>query len=643
MCGIIGYLGEEPCFDYLITGLKLLQNRGYDSAGISTINSSNQIITTKFASNSNETSIDILEKLSKSHSSNFIGIGHTRWATHGSKSDLNAHPHNDSNNLFSVVHNGIIENYTEIKEMLEKSSITLVSQTDTEVIPKLFQYFYEKQLQKGDSFEKCTKTVNNTFDFQKDILKPTIDLLKGSWAILVLYSKTPDKIYVCKNGSPVVIGVSPKNSHKFFCLISSETSVLSEYYSKYISLNDGDILCIQKKESNEIIIDYNEARFKEMRDIPNIFTDTRDNQIILEEFPHYTLKEIYEQPFSILRTLDIREDLFKTLEKNREKILSHKHLILLGCGTSLNSANVASHLFRNIKCFSTVQAFDASEMTMDHIPFSFKEHSKKDTLFILLSQSGETKDVHKCLEMIKKNGYMTISLVNVFDSLIYRESDLGIYLNAGLERAVASTKSFTSQIIGLTLLSRWFESGIKLNKEPVKNEENISYLVKNYLENNRNYLKELAKTMYEAKNIFVLGRGIYKCIADECALKIKEICYIHCESFSQGALKHGPFALLDAETIVILFGFDEKTLNTIEEISSRGSRIILITTRDNPFVNENIRNKTETILIPSCIYEYYQCILSIIPLQLLAYEISILKGINPDYPRNLAKVVTVDG
>jgi len=633
MCGITAYLGAESAFEYIIASLILLQNRGYDSAGICTIDSSDSFIHHKYASSKEKTAIELLHPYEKYQSANTIGIGHTRWATHGAKTDTNAHPHFDNKREFAAVHNGIIENYLELRTKLTKEGCNFVSQTDTEVIPHLLQYYLRLELERtGDNYDEI--------DFEKNVLQKAVGDLEGTWAIVILFTHTPNKLYLCKNGSPLVIGIDDK-----FALISSEQLPLSRYFNNYITLNNGDILTISKSEDGKIQFP-NRLNYTE-NVIQNKVTETSSYP-----YPHWTIKEIVEQPMSIQRTLNmggrlLGDDQVKLggLDSHKDKLIDCEHIILMGCGTSYNAGQVGCKVIRSLQCLSTVQCIDASEFTLDDIPVTGK------TAFVMLSQSGETKDLHRSIEMIRairNQNYPIISIVNVVGSLIARESDCGIYLNAGREVGVASTKSFTSQIIALTLMAIWFSqhknTSIRLRELYVRDLRKLSLDVEHTISSNMGPIRNLAAQLKDTTQMFILGRGYMKFIADEASLKIKEIGYIHAEGYAGGSLKHGPFALIDKNTVIILIApRDEnfsKMINAAEEVKSRHARVILIT-------NHSSIKDYKDDLFESVIFvphnDTCQSVLSVIPLQLLSYEIALLKGHSPDFPKNLAKVVTVDG
>ena len=650
MCGITAYLGSEAAFEYILASLILLQNRGYDSAGICTIDSNGggEFITHKYASNKEKTAVEILQQYTTSHSENCIGVGHTRWATHGAKTDTNAHPHFDTHNEICVVHNGIIENYNCIKNKLISLGISsFLSETDTEVIPKLLEYYLKLELIK-------TNGNYDAINFENNVLTRTINDLQGTWAIVILFKHTPNKLYVCKNGSPLVLGI---DTH--FALISSEQLSLSRHFNHYITFNDGDIVTITKTPDGLVqfpkIINYTQHV------IQNKISETSSFP-----YPHWTIKEICEQPTTLMQTLTMGDCLFGDdrvkldgLESQKEQLLSCDHVVILGCGTSYNAGQIGCYMMKSFQCFSTVTCIDASEFILNDIPNSGK------TGFVMLSQSGETKDLHRCMETIRNRNRKVVhpimSLVNVVGSLIARESDCCIYLNAGREVGVGSTKSFTSQVLALSLVSIWFSQHKNtcphLRLEYIKNIRHLSLDVETLLANNMmEHLKKLAKKLVDVKQMFILGRGVMKFIADEGSLKIKEIAYIHAEGYAGGSLKHGPFALIDKDTVILFIApRDEnfnKMINAAEEVYSRNARIILITTNNSNSNSNSNFNNFSTLEFKNGLFESIitipnndtlGSILSVIPLQILAYEIALLKGHNPDFPKNLAKVVTVDG
>jgi len=618
MCGIFGIILNNPdnVYSLVINGLIQLQNRGYDSAGICVIKDS-VFELNKYASTSEMNAIDKLAKLQFDIIDNLcIGIGHNRWATHGVKSDVNAHPHLSNNKRFVIVHNGIIENYNELKQFLINSGYTFLSQTDTEVIVNLIEYHYNQNL-----------TKNNTFD----AIRLTIEKLKGTYGLIIQSLDEEHKLYCVRNGSPLLIG---QNEDRV--IITSEQSGFCNMVNNYITLHNDDI-CVIEKTINNITVNTKHTYLKNK--VNNLMGD-----LTPEPYKHWTLKEINEQSNVVLNSInkggrikDSSTVKLGGLEPYTEIFKKAEHLIILGCGTSYFAGQYGAYFFKQLCEFDTVQVFDGAELNEYDIP------KKGNTVFILISQSGETKDLHRCIEIAKNKNINTIGIINVVDSLIAREVDCGIYCNAGKEVAVASTKAFTSQVVCLSMAAIWFAQINNLNQKKrekiISDLHNLSNDIKMTLESCNQQIIELAQK-YKYENMFLLGKGSDEYIAKEGSLKIKEISYVHSEGYSSSSLKHGPFALLDEKFPVILFNLDQshksKTLNCYQEIISRNSPVILVTNDYNAFNNY----ACEIICIPE--NKSYCSLLGIVPLQLLAYHMSIVRGINPDKPKNLAKVVTVE-
>jgi glutamine---fructose-6-phosphate transaminase (isomerizing) len=608
MCGITGYIGNKDAFKLLLDGLKQLQNRGYDSAGICTISDMGDFNLFKYATKKNLSAIEKLESIK--YKNNFNGIGHTRWATHGPKTDENSHPHNCMFNEISLVHNGIIENYQKLKTFLINNKYVFKSQTDTEVIVNLISFEYKK---------------SNNF---LDAIKSTIDKLEGTYALCIINKNEPDKLYCVRHGSPLLISKGDD-----YVYIASEQSGLSYKSNSYICLNNKDICILEKKDDKITIKTSNKYTLRKISNLSKVKTPYPYN--------HWMIKEIYEQKDSCQRAISYGGRLLSDnrvklggLESNKENLKNIDNLILLGCGTSYFAGLTSLDYFKNLCNFNTVQLFDGAEFKKNDIP------KIGQTALILLSQSGETKDLHRCIKIGKDNDLFLIGVVNVVDSLIARETNCGCYLNAGREMAVASTKSFTSQCILLSMIAIWFAqiNDINSNKrlQYINDLRNLEQDVKNILDNGEKY-KIVATKLYEKNSIFILGKGNIEAIAKEASLKIKEVTYIHAEGYSGSSLKHGPFGLLEKGYPVILIDTNEnhynKMNNVYEEVSSRYASVFTIT-------NNNDYDRDNMIRIPN--NNTYNNILSIIPLQLISYEISIKKEINPDFPRNLAKVVTVE-
>ena len=612
MCGIIAILSKKKSSNILLDGLKQLQNRGYDSAGICTLSPNNKFTMIKYASDNNILAIKKLEQNLQKLDDSINGIAHTRWATHGAKTDINSHPHISYNNKIALVHNGIIENFNEIKNELINNNIIFKSQTDTEVIVNLLAYEYEKSGNFLESLEKCIKK------------------LEGTWGLAILNRDEPNKLYCIRHGSPLLV-----SENDDFVMVSSEQSGFSGLVNNYIVLESNDICIIEKKDNTIKINTSNKYIPKE----------TTGGNFDLTPYPydHWTIKEIEEQYESSLRAISLGGRLLENdkvklggLDSNRDILLRIDNIILLGCGTSYHAGLLGMYYLKDLCNFNTVHIFDGAEFTEKDIP------KIGNTALILLSQSGETKDLHRCIQIGKEHYLFLIGVINVVDSMIAREVHCGCYLNAGREVAVASTKAFTGQIIILSMIAIWFSQVHKtkqlkrqtyikcLRKLPhdIKNTINISKE-----ENN----KKIILNLLDKQNLFILGKGKSEAIAKEGSLKIKEISYIHSEAYSGTSLKHGPFALLNKDFPVILLSPNDehyiKMENAYYEIESRNAPILFITTKDDC-------KKNNCIILPH--NEIFGDFLCIINLQLIAYYLSISNNINPDFPKNLAKVCTTE-
>lgn len=622
MCGIIAYLGTNNGYQYIIDGLIQLQNRGYDSAGFCFTNDTYQIENYKFASTEMKTSIDMLREIRDV--SFGIGIGHTRWATHGAKTDRNSHPHLSNDNQFAVVHNGIIENFKELKSYLEKQGYIFRSETDTEIIVNLISFYYDIYLDVKVAIEKTTRDM------------------RGTWGIAVLCCRHPNILYATSHGSPLLIAYSDKDA-----MISSEVSGFCGKFKEYVVAKDNDII--------ELKLSCNEISFNTKQTYIPIEYKGQLTNLSPHPYVHWTLCEIHEQVDSVMNAMGNGGRVYNNkitlggLEMYKDKLSDIEHIIFLGCGTSLFSANYVSYIYKEICNFNTIHCIDGAEFSKYDLP----KYGKVACIFV--SQSGETRDLHRCIDIINNsdnpNDIVKIGVINVVSSQIAREMDCGCYVNAGREVAVASTKSFTSQVIVLSLIALWFSQQQKVNMEKTKryiNEiQKIPKLIECILKDNH-LLKDIdicADMLKTQNNCFVLGKGIGESVAKEGSLKLKEITYIHSEGYSTGSLKHGPFALIEEGFPIILLclkdDYKDKSLNAYEEMKSRFANIIIIT--DDKTMTFSKQEKTIVLYIPEMEYSSpFKYLLSIIPLQLLAYKLSVKKGINPDMPRNLAKVVTVE-
>ena len=620
MCGIFGILTNtksHPIKKIIINALIQLQNRGYDSSGICTLSNNNfEII--KYASTNELSSIDKLLSLNLQEDDSSLGLGHNRWATHGGKTNTNAHPHISNDKKFVLVHNGIIENYLELKNFLINNGYTFYSQTDTEIIVNLISYYYNNDEQtKGNTFKSIKKTIND---------------LQGTYGLIIINSDEDNKIYAVRNGSPLLIGYNDD-----YALITSEQSGFCNNVNTYITLNNDDISIISKN-NNKILVETSSNYIAKKVNISNY-------ELTPDPYKHWTIKEIFEQSDTIINTIN-RGGRIKNnsevklggLEEHVAILKNVNNIILLGCGTSYHAGLYGMHYLKTICNFNSVQVFDGAEFNTYDIP------KNGNSVFILISQSGETKDLHRCIDIAKNNNIITIGIVNVVDSLIAREVDCGIYCNAGREIGVASTKAFTSQVICLSLLAVWFAQINNINiikrTKIIKDLQNLSNDFKNTINNINETIKNISLEMKDYNNMFLLGKGTDEYVAKEGSLKIKEISYIHSEGYSASSLKHGPFALLDEKFPVLILNLveehDYKIYNCFEEVHSRNSPILLITNNNEIKLNKNCT------LINIVKNNSYSSLLGIIPLQLLAYYLSINRGINPDIPKNLAKVVTVE-
>lgn len=613
MCGIVGYIGEKKAFPILINGLLKLEYRGYDSSGISTMENDYISNMKDKGRVKNLYDLDGINDLIGT-----VGIAHTRWATHGKPSKENSHPHMDNSNTFSVVHNGIIENYQELRNSLEEKGYIFKSNTDTETIPNLIHMYYMKDL---NSDEKR---------FLRAVTAACKDL-KGSYAIEVLCKDYPNLVIVARKDSPLVIGTCDNENY-----IASDIPAILEYTKDFYLLNDNEVVEVYKDKINF----YNSNLEKIEKEVKNIEWDAASSQ--KDGYPDYMLKEIYEQPRSVRETIGSRlknNEIvdFEDLDLPKEYLKSINKIYLVACGTAMHAGLAIKPMFEKL-CKIPVIVDIASE-------FRYRDPLiDNKTLCIYISQSGETADTIAALKLSKTQGAKTIAISNVIGSSISREADYTIYTHAGPEIAVASTKAYTSQVTLLSILALYFaevlECSDKLLIQDIKNEllllpEKIQKVLENVTE-----IKDFAKKVYNEHDIFFLGRGNDYAVALEASLKLKEISYIHSDAYAAGELKHGPIALIENGITVIGIITDPilapKTISNIQEVITRGAKTLIITDQDLENGNYN-----EVIKIPKT-HPMISEILTIIPLQLFAYYITKEKGLDVDKPRNLAKSVTVE-
>ncbi|KYO65493.1 glutamine--fructose-6-phosphate transaminase (isomerizing) [Thermovenabulum gondwanense] len=609
MCGIVGYIGDKMAAPFLIDGLKKLEYRGYDSAGIAVIDSADLKVV------KSEGKIKILEeKLQGELPKGSLGIGHTRWATHGKPSDVNAHPHEDCTGDFIVVHNGIIENYLEIKEWLEEQGHKFKSETDTEVIPHLIEHYYD-----GDLFETVKKVVN---------------MLKGSFALGVITKREPDCIIAARKSSPLIVGIGEGENY-----IASDIPAILQHTRKVYILEDEEMAKITK-ENIELCKFNGEKVEKEVFEV-------KWDAIAAEKggYAHFMLKEIHEQPRAFKDTLTGRLNLEKhevkldDIKITRNELEKIEKIFIVACGTAYHAGVVGKYIIEKL-CKIPVEVDIASE-------FRYREPMMdENTLVIIISQSGETADTLAALREAKNKGSRVIAITNVVGSSVAREADDVLYTWAGPEIAVASTKAYSTQLIALTLIALRFakelgtishelfdEVAVELKKLPEKAD---------LLLTKEEEIKKLAERYSQVEHLFYIGRGLDYAVALEGALKLKEISYIHAEAYAAGELKHGTLALIVNGTPVIALATQEhlfeKTLSNIKEVKAREAVVIGFAKEGNEEIKKSVDHvfyipKTHPMLMP---------ILTVIPLQLFAYHAAVARGTDVDKPRNLAKSVTVE-
>jgi glucosamine--fructose-6-phosphate aminotransferase (isomerizing) len=612
MCGIIGYIGKKEAFPIIIKGLKWLEYRGYDSAGVALLNGSLEVFKKKGKVVELENFV-----VSQPHSGS-IGIGHTRWATHGEPNDINAHPHNSMNGIFTLVHNGIIENYSKLKADLILHGYTFASETDTEVLANLIEFFYNQ-----------SEEINAEMAVQLALSK-----VVGAYGIAVLCSAEKDKIVVARKGSPLVVGLGNK---EYF--IASDAAPIAEFTSQVVYLNDEDIAIIKKDSFTLKNVQNNPVSLK----ISSL--DLEIGELEKGDFEHFMLKEIYEQPKTIEETFrgrlrpDYSEIVLGGLINIFPKIQQAERIIIIGCGTSWHAALIGEYIIEEFAQVP-VEVEYASEFRYR------KPVIGKNDVVILISQSGETADTLAALHLAKEKGATVIGICNVVGSTLSRETDAGVYTHAGIEIGVASTKAFTAQVTVLTM----FALKLAQSRKTISDEEyrllvnelsEIPEKGRLILQSNEK-IKTIAEKYKDAINALYLGRGYLFPVALEGALKLKEISYIHAEGYAAGEMKHGPIALVDDNLPVIVVApkddYYEKIVSNIQEVKARKGNVIAIVTEGDVTLKEMVNDSIE---IPDS-HPALAPLLSVIPLQMLAYHIAVLRGCNVDQPRNLAKSVTVE-
>ena len=608
MCGIVGYIGEEQAAPVLLDGLAKLEYRGYDSAGIAVYDG--QSIHVQKAKGR----LKILSDLT--HEGELLpgcmGIGHTRWATHGAPNDVNAHPHYNEDETIAVVHNGIIENYLKIKEKLIAKGYKFQSETDTEVVAQYLSYLY-----KGDPIEAITKLMHR---------------VEGSYALGIIFQDQPDKLYAVRKDSPLIVGIGKRGN-----LIASDVPAILKHSRDVYYIQNEEIAVMQKDQ----ILFYNVDGEEIQKESSKIEWDL--NAAEKDGYEHFMLKEMYEQPKTVRDTVNPRlkgnQIVIEELGMTDEDILGIKKIIIVACGSAYHTGVTAKYVFEGMARIP-VEVDVASE-------FRYRNPILEEgTLVVVVSQSGETADTLAALRLAKSKNVATLGIVNVVGSSIAREADKVMYTWAGPEIAVATTKAYTAQLVAHYLLALKFAQVRKTVtdaevSEMLKDIQKLPQQIEMLL-NNKDHIQRFANRYLAAQSVFFIGRGIDYSIAMEGSLKLKEISYVHSEAYAAGELKHGTISLIEDGTLVVAIATQEdlfqKTQSNITEVKSRGAFVMAVTNAEN-VVMESVADFV--IYVPST-NKYFTNSLAIIPLQLFGYYISIGKGCDVDKPRNLAKSVTVE-
>jgi glucosamine--fructose-6-phosphate aminotransferase (isomerizing) len=614
MCGIVGYIGDKQAWPIIIKGLERLEYRGYDSAGVALHNNDNILVYKESGR------VENLKKLvnGKNKTNNTLGIGHTRWATHGAPSNINSHPHVSQNGNIVLVHNGIIENYAVLKQALEARGYVFKSDTDTEVICNLIESIKKENI----------STI--------EAVRLALTQVTGAYGLAIISKDEPNQLIVARKGSPIVIGIGQK---EFF--VASDAAPIIEYTNQVIYLDDGDVAVLNRNGFYSVTSIANEIRHPEIKNLELDITAIEKG-----DFDHFMLKEIFEQPKAINDSIKGRINLAEAdvilggISRYEYKLLKAKRIIFVACGTSWHAALTGEYFIEELARIPAEVEY-ASEFRYRNPVIN------KDDIVIAISQSGETADTLAAVEIAKAKGATVLSICNVIGSSIARKTDAGIYTHAGQEIGVASTKAFTTQLSVLFLLA--VKLG-KLNKQ--LDNKRSGYLLKSFIGvpeliekvlDEKDNIFELAKTFISVKDVFYLGRSYTFPTALEGALKLKEISYIHAEAYPAAEMKHGPIALIDKGMPVIFIATNgksfDKVMSNMEEMKARGARLITVSTKGSKALLDNI---AETIIEIPEIDEILVPFLAIIPLQLLAYRVAVLRGCDVDKPRNLAKSVTVE-
>lgn len=607
MCGIVGYIGQNEAAPVLIKGLKKLEYRGYDSAGIAVFGDGIHVVKTKGRLADLDAKVQAMGGVKGQ-----VGIGHTRWATHGAPSDVNSHPHTSMNGRISVVHNGIIENYLQLKAELEEKGYVFASETDTEVVAQLFDYYYD-----GDMVDTLIRVIGR---------------IRGSYALGILCNEKPDEIIAVRKDSPMLVGIGENEN-----FIASDIPALLEYTKDYYLLNDNEIVVLKKDGITILDLDKNEIK----KDIYNVTWDISAAE--KGGYDYFMMKEIMEQPKAFKATISPRivdgEIKLDNIKYTDEYIRNINRIHIIACGSAWHAAIVGKYVIEDYARIP-VEVDLASE-------FRYRNPIlDKNDICIIISQSGETADTLAALREAKRQGIRILAIVNVVGSSIARESDDVLYTWAGPEIAVATTKGYSTQVALMYLLAMKFgQARGHLSAEEVKKLTAELELVPGYIEKLLTMdeeLKELAKAHAHANDVFVIGRGIDYAVALEGSLKLKEISYIHSEAYAAGELKHGTISLIEEGTLVVAIATQdplyEKLVSNVKEVKARGAYVVAIAKEGNTEIAE-VADKV--IYIPQ-INDKFTASLNVIPMQIFSYYVAIERGCDVDMPRNLAKSVTVE-
>ncbi len=614
MCGIIGYVGSREAEPILVDGLRRLEYRGYDSAGVATLTGDRLHLRKRAGRVS-----DLTEFLQKSPAPGCLGISHTRWATHGPANDINAHPHiaGHGDGAVAVVHNGVIENYAALKRQLESEGVPFQSQTDTEVIAQLIAYHLN-----GDLVEAVRKVLT---------------LLKGTYGLAIVSPRNPDLIVGARLGSPLVVGIGEEEHY-----LASDPTALAGNTQRVVYLQDHQLAVLTRDEWHI----YDSAKTKVSARVQTIDWDPGDSD--LAGYSHYMLKEIYEQPEAIENALRGRlcdadaSSHFGGLNLDTQRLRQAERIILTACGTSYHAGLVGEYLFEEFARIP-VEVEYASEFRYRNPPID------RNTIVIAITQSGETADTLAALRESKRKGHSVLSICNVVGSTIAREADGGVFLRAGPEIGVASTKAFTSQVTVLTLLALFFGRMRHLSStqgaRTIDELRAMPEIIRHTLRCHES-VQRIAERYFSVSNMLYLGRQYLYPVALEGALKLKEISYIHAEGYPAAEMKHGPIALVDENTPSIFLvprgSVFDKVMSNLEEVKARGGPVIAIASEGDNEVTEHVMSRADEVIIVPDVPEYLQPLVTVVPLQLLAYHIALLRGCDVDKPRNLAKSVTVE-